>query len=750
MIFRNLFRRRTRTLLTILGIAIGIACIVTLVALSRGVASNYLEATNRSEAHITVQAVQAEGQALTLGTGFDESVVDTLRALPEVKTAAGMLYTMVRVPGAPMFIVFGYEPDQPGVDHFKVTEGVTLAETRSRRGGRPMLLGRTAADKLHRSVGDTLRVEDTTFRIVGIYETGVAFEDAGSVISLQDAQMLADMPHQVIYAGVRLYDPTKIEQVKVKIARLLPRDVEVAGTQIGSMLLDMLGMMDVFAWAVSLIAAAVGGVGMMNTMLMSVFERTREIGVLRSVGWRPWRIIRMILGEALVLSLMGGLLGLGIGMGLTWLSAHSAAMGGLTKDSVPLAVVVQSLAAAIVLGLIGGLYPAWRASRLPPVVALAYDGSDMSKQRKVLPFGGMPVKNLTRQRTRTALTLLGVGIAVVAMVLIGSSAEGMMVGFNGALAGAEISVAERDQPDTTLSSIDERVLHRIAAMPEVEYVSGLIFTVVSTADAPFFMIMARSRNDPELKPDILREGRLLQSRRECLLGWKSAQEQNRQLGDKLHLLGTTFIIVGIVETGNTFEDGGAIIELSEAQTLLKKPHQVMSAEIALVDTGQTDTVLAELGAAYPELIFTRSAELAENLPDMQMTNQSINAVYLMTVIVGSIALMNTMIMSIFERTREIGVLRAVGWRKRHVLWEIMLEALLVTLLAGLLGLLASIAIIQIMAHSGALGVYSDLFLITPKLIAQALGFSIVLGIIGGLYPAWRATKFRPVEALRYE
>jgi len=750
MILRNLWRRRTRTLLTLLGIAIGIACIVTLVALSSGVAANYIEATNRTEAHFTLQAVQEEGAALTFGTGFDDRIVEELRRMPEIKEAAGMVYTMVSVPGSPLFLIYGYEPDQAVIKRFRVTQGVTLAEHQSRRGGRPLLLGKTAADKLHKGVGGTLQVEEMAFRVVGIYETGVALQDSGAVISLEDAQQLAGMPHQVIFAGARLHDPSKLEQVKDKVARMLPHDVEVAGTQMGSMLLDMLEMMDIFAWAVSLIAAAVGGVGMMNTMLMSVFERTREIGVLRSVGWRPWRIIGMILGESLVLSLLGGLLGLGLGILLTWMGAHSGAMEGLTQDTVPVAVVVQAMAAAVVLGIIGGLYPAWRASRLPPVVALAYDGNAMSRQGVRVRLGGLPVKNLVRQRTRTILTLVGIGITVLSMVLIGSASEGMIAGFTSTMGGSEISFTERDQPDSTLSTIDERVLRQIEALPEVEYVSGLIFAVTSTRSNPFFMITARERSDPEIDPHMVREGRLLQARRECLLGWKAAEENDKAVGDKIRLLGTWFTIVGIIETDNSFEDSGAAIELGEAQQLLKKPHQVMSAQIKLHDPSETDRMVALLSQRYPDMAFSRSAEMAENLPDMQMTRDSVNAIYAMTVVVGAIALMNTMIMSIFERTREIGVLRAVGWRRRHVLSEILIESLLLTLLAGVMGLLSSLVIIEVMRRLPAMGLYGNLFQVTPGVLGQALLFSIVLGIIGGLYPAWRATRFRPVEALRYE
>lgn len=750
MIVRNLLRRRTRTLLTLLGIAVGIAAIVSLVALSQGIASNYVEITSQSKADITLQAVQGQGEAMTLGTGFDEELVHRLRAMPEVKNAAGMLYTLVRIPGSPFFIVFGYEPDQAGIRHFKIVDGVTLAEHRTRRGGKPILLGKIVADKLHKRVGDTVRLEETTFRVVGIYETGVAMEDAAGVISLQDAQVLADMPRQVMYLGVQLYRPDRAEDFKAKLSRILPRDVEVAGTQVGSMMLEMLELLDVFAWAVALIAAAVGGVGMMNTMLMSVFERTREIGVLRAVGWRRWQVLRMIMGESLLLSLVGGLVGLGIGAGLTWLAANSSAMAGLTKDTVPRQLIAQALSAALVLGLIGGLYPAWRASRLPPVEALSYDGGSAHKPSARIPLGGMALKSLARQRSRTVLTLVGVGIGIIAMILIGSVSEGGIKAFGSMFSGTEIAAVEADQPDTSFSSIDERILKRIEALPEVEYVTGMILSVVSTAKDPMFIITARSRFDPALNERILREGHLISGRRQCLLGWKAASQQNRGIGERISMLGSSFTVVGIVETGSTYEDNGAIIELREAQRLLKKPHQVMAMEIKLLDPSRTDEMLARFSAEYPRLLFAKSAEFVESLPDMESMEQSIQAIYLMTALVGSIALMNTMIMSIYERTREIGVLRALGWRRGLVLRQILAEALLLTLVSGFVGIIISMGCMSLFRAMPSLGIYRDLFVLTPTVVVQTLFFCVILGVLGGLYPAWRATTFSPVEALRYE
>lgn len=751
MILRNLLRRPTRTLLTIVGIAVGIAAIVTLVSLAQGLITNYIQATNRTDADVILQAVQKrEGQAISFGIGFDEGLADRVRAMPEVKDASSVIYTLARAEGMPFFIIFGYEPDQPGIRHFHVTEGVTLAEYRSRRGGKPLLLGKAAADRMKKGVGDTIRIEEMTFRIVGIYETGIAFEDSAAVIPLRDAQTLAGMPHQVMFIGIRLRQPDRVEEFKEKLARLLPRDVEIAGTQVGSMMLELLSLFDVYAWSIAIVAALVGGVGMMNTMLMSVFERTREIGVLRAVGWRPRRVMGMILGESLLLSLVGGLLGLALGAAMAYIVPRLPGMAGLTRGTVPPKLALQALTTALLLGSVGGAYPAWRASRLTPVEALSYDGGASRRGAWRIPWGGMAVRNLGRQRTRTMLTLLGVGLGVMTMILIGGLTEGAIRSFNSIVSGVELTMAQKDQPDTSLSVIDERILKRIEALPEVQYVSGIIMTAVSTPKNPFFMITARSRNDPALKPRLLKEGTLLTGPRQCLVGWRAAIEQGVGIGDRMQMLGTSFTVVGIIQTGNALEDGGAIIDLREAQRLLNKPRQVMIAQIKLRDPYQTEEMLTRLSAEYPDMLFTRSAEFTQSLPDMENARKMFNAIYGVAAIVGAIALMNTMMMSVYERTREIGVLRAVGWRQSLVMRQMLAEAILLTLISGLVGFLLSEGMIQLMRLNPAASIYKDIFAITPGVAVQGILFCVVLGVLGGLYPAWRATRFSPVEALRYE
>jgi putative ABC transport system permease protein len=112
-------------------------------------------------------------------------------------------------------------------------------------------------------------------------------------------------------------------------------------------------------------------------------------------------------------------------------------------------------------------------------------------------------------------------------------------------------------------------------------------------------------------------------------------------------------------------------------------------------------------------------------------------------------MLNTMVMSVFERTREIGVLRALGWRKRQIMLLILRESLALSLLGGLVGLLTGIAVIGLLNTLPFLaGFVKARF--SVDLFGQALITALVLGAIGGIYPAWRASRLQPVEALRYE
>jgi len=131
-------------------------------------------------------------------------------------------------------------------------------------------------------------------------------------------------------------------------------------------------MMNTAVWAVSLVAILVGGIIVVITMLKAVSERTREIGVLRAIGWTRQRIIKMIIGESILLSLIGIVVGLIVKIGIVEILGSTGMIPGL-MPSFSVSLFVKGIRVALLLGIIGGIYPAYRASRLEPTEALRYD-----------------------------------------------------------------------------------------------------------------------------------------------------------------------------------------------------------------------------------------------------------------------------------------------------------------------------------------------------------------------------------------
>ena len=127
----------------------------------------------------------------------------------------------------------------------------------------------------------------------------------------------------------------------------------------------------------------------------------------------------------------------------------------------------------------------------------------------------------------------------------------------------------------------------------------------------------------------------------------------------------------------------------------------------------------------------------------------VGGISFIAVFIGGLGMLNTMLMSVLERTREIGVLRALGWRQRRVLWLILQESLVLGLIGGLAGILFGLGLGGLIALvPGTFGAIELVY--GPTLFARALVVALTAGAAGGLYPAWRATRMRPVEALRYE
>ncbi len=744
MVLKNLLGRKTRTLLTAFGIAVGVAAVVALGALGEGFLEGYSAIAGGSGADLLV--VQDDALDIMF-SAVDENIGETLAGLSGVEQVADMVYTFAATDDAPYFIVYGYDPDDFAIEHFKIVEGEMLSHRAAQRGGLPLLLGRAAADSLDKTVGDTFRLYESTYRIVGIFETGEAFEDGAAVVPVEYAQVISGKPHQLNAFLLKLRPDADIERLRERIEQRFEnltatRSADFTNEQ------DALQYAAAFTWAVSFVAILIGAVGVMNTMLMSVFERTREFGVLRAVGWRPGRVLRMVLGESLLLSLIGSILGIGLGFAAIQAVQNVPTFGSLITSTLSPKLLSQAGMIALGLGLVGGGLPAWRAARLTPAEAMRAEGGSVNQATRHVRSSTL--RNVLRQPVRTLLTIIGISIAIMSMVLLGALSAGMMDAIGGMMGGggAHLVGIETDA-SVDLSKIDEDDVRRIATLPGVQAAEGFLTGYTSLGELPFFIVFGYQPRGMSIRDFTIVEGEALTTNRQIILGRVAAENLDKHVGQTIRIFNQAFKIVGIYETGVPFQDGGGVVSLRDAQKLFGQPRKVSFVGVWVRDPKQAQAIAQMVKDRFPEISLSQASDFAENLTDMQMMEASTWGVAMMALLIGGLGMMNTMVMSVFERTREIGVLRALGWGKRRVLWMVIRESVMLSLLGGISGIIIGILLgYALNLHPLMQGMFRLTY--TPDLFIQAVGIATMLGIVGGIYPAWRASNLQPVEALRYE
>jgi ABC-type lipoprotein release transport system permease subunit len=345
-----------------MSIVTAVAATVVLNAMGEGLVHEFSSLAGGMEAHLVGTT---SGAAVDLGK-VDEHLVHRIAMMPDIRAAEGFLIGYTVMEESSLFTVFGYQPRGRAIQGYHIAEGRPLATNHQ------IILGRVAARNLGLGVGQTLRILHSTFRIVGIFETGTLLKDSGAVISLRDAQRLFGRPHKVGFVSIWLHNAQQAASVRQQVEERFPEMTIAQTSEFAEDLADI-RMVRAGTWSIALVALIVSGLAMTNAMVMSVFERTREIGVLRALGWGRQRLLSMIVRESLMLSLLGGAGGVGTAMVLSWLLDLAPIVRGLVRPRYSAGSLVQALLMATALGVIGGLLPAWRAVRLQPVDALRYE-----------------------------------------------------------------------------------------------------------------------------------------------------------------------------------------------------------------------------------------------------------------------------------------------------------------------------------------------------------------------------------------
>ena len=314
---------------------------------------------------------------------------------------------------------------------------------------------------------------------------------------------------------------------------------------------------------------------------------------------------------------------------------------------------------------------------------------------------------------------------------------------------ADLIAEQAGASDISFSEIDERVAVRLRSRPEVKAVSRILLAFPAVGDVPIFFIFGLDPQEPYIQHYRVREGRLPLRTGEIALGRFGAENLEKGIGDTLRLSGTSYTVVGIYENGSSYEDAGGLMLLKDTQELANKPRKVSLLAIQLEDPARATELAPALEALYPELMITRAEGFTERAQDFQTTRVAFNTLIGLTMVVGGVVMTNAMLMSVFERTQEIGVLRALGWRRRRVIGMVLAESIVLAVFSASVGSLIGVGLNWSLRFVPS---YSSLLtpLYTPWTFVQVLGMAAGLGSLGGLYPAWRAASLQPIEALRYE
>jgi putative ABC transport system permease protein len=370
-------------------------------------------------------------------------------------------------------------------------------------------------------------------------------------------------------------------------------------------------------------------------------------------------------------------------------------------------------------------------------------------------FSTFILRNMLGRPARTVLTVLGVGVGIAAVVIL----TGISWGFERSMAaiyrsrGIDLVVVRAGLSDQLSSNLDERLGETIRAAPGVEAVAPSLMDAVSFEEANLASVLADGWEPGGLLIRGLRlvDGRALEpgDTRSAMLGRILAMNLGKKVGDPVSIAGEPFRVVGIYESDSLFENGGLVVPLRELQRMMGRQGMVTG----FVVVAKPDTDVKALGKAIESKIAGVAAvpahDYVQGNVQIRLARSMAGATIGVALVLGSIGLLNTMAMAVFERTGEIGLLRALGWRRRRIVALLMGEAAAL----GLLGVVAGSVLALVGIRAVLLSPTSRGFIdphLPPAAFAIGLGMGICLAVLGGLYPAIRASRLEPTEALRHE
>jgi putative ABC transport system permease protein len=388
-LFRELARRKLRTTLTILGITIGIWALVVFSSMANKI--NAL--VEGGSQYFAGKVLVTDASNIAVGAGIapmNIEVAETIAGLPGAAAAVPQVQLIYDPEGGGGFgvsetLLGSVAGSDEGHESFEISAVQGRLLTPEDEGSRVVVFGSDLATKEGVAVGDSIDIRDETFEVVGVLEPTLTAPDSTALIPLSAAQelMAASLPAPVqeaispdeLISQVVAYpaEGTSESELATQIEDAVDNVNTLTGAEFDEQVGSATAIFNAIIIGVAVISLVVGGLSVINTMAMSVAERTREIGIKRAIGGTRGRIIRELVIEAGVIGLIGGLFGLALGALVVVLGNEAGRSSGTILFELTPGTAVFAVAFSTILGMVAGIIPAWSAARLDPVQALRYE-----------------------------------------------------------------------------------------------------------------------------------------------------------------------------------------------------------------------------------------------------------------------------------------------------------------------------------------------------------------------------------------
>ncbi len=845
--WRSVTARKLRAILNGAGIVLGVALIFSVLSLSKTIVGTFddLFSAVYGKTDLIVSGAEVSGTV-------EESLLPEIQAVDGVEVATGSVMSVLtlvppkgfkpgaRVKGGEQLNASGIRPDAPDLSGIKKSAGREL------RGGYEIQIDDGFARRNHLKVGQKVRLASQTgvktYTVVGLFTLGEGFDFGGqgfASIPLDVARKVFGTASGYGEIDIALKAGTNTANVKKELEGILPKGVVVrTPSDVSDEINGQIQGFNFILYFFSAMSLFVGGFLILNSFNMTVAQRMREIGMLRTLGGSRGMIARMFLLEAGLLGFFGAAIGVAVGLALTNLMVKLVGNVGMPIGNVkyPAYAFVTAPALGVVATLFGALRPALRAGRIPPIQAVLSEhrAKALKLRRRLLlgvifvAFGlGGVFAFASANSTPPPMIMLGVfgvfflftGVIMLGPVVVpaivrvtswplrrvspiegrlaadgsranplrtASTASGLMIGIAlvaaiGSLGSSFIGSISDDldaelkndftiQPSSMTgggpqATISVNAANAIAALPGAGPVTGVRLLFLSTGygagaqayglDPLLHQRFANPEYASGARPNV--DNRLAAG--EVTVPQQLAERKGTKVGDKVTLegpRGTRQLKVAALQQGNTFEASSIVMSHDTFQKIYGVPGYTQILVIA--DSEDLRPALGKridalLAADYPAFDSLSNEQVKKQIKDQ--LNQVFAIFYVImavAILVSLLGVVNTLLMNVLERTREIGVLRAIGavrWQVRRIIIQ---ESLLLTSAGAALGLLVGMALgyafvrgISSGDSGGGVGFHPPI-----AVIFTVAALAVIFGLIAALLPARRAARMNVIEAVSYE